>query len=120
MTALLVIDDDDLDRKAVARAVKALGSDYETQEARDGRQGVELAVAGTFYCILLDYRLPDMDGLDVLIELRERLGVTVPIVMLTGSGNEAVAVEAMKRGAHDYLPKSQLGPESLFRADDGP
>ena len=115
MTALLVIDDDELDRKSVARAVKALGSGYEMLEARNGRQGVELATAQPFDCILLDYRLPDMDGLDVLIELRERLGVTAPIVMLTGSGNEAVAVEAMKRGAQDYLPKSQLGPESLFR-----
>jgi diguanylate cyclase (GGDEF)-like protein len=115
MIALLVVDDDELDRKAVARAVKALGSGYEMQEARDGRQGVELAIARTFDCILVDYNLPDMNGLDLLVELRERLDVTVPIVMLTGSGNESIAVEAMKRGAQDYLPKSQLGPESLFR-----
>jgi diguanylate cyclase (GGDEF)-like protein len=115
MISLLVIDDDELDRKAVARAVKVLGTDYEMHEARDGRQGVELATAQTFDCILLDYQLPDMDGLDVLIQLRDQLGVTAPIVMLTGSGNEAVAVEAMKRGAHDYLPKSQLGHETLFR-----
>jgi len=113
--ALLVIDDDELDRNAVVRAVKVLGTGYELQEARDGRQGIELATARTFDCILLDYHLPDIDGLDLLVELRERLGVTAPIVMLTGSGNESVAVEAMKRGAHDYLPKSQLGPEALLR-----
>jgi diguanylate cyclase (GGDEF)-like protein len=115
MIALLVIDDDELDRKAVARAVKVLGTGYELQEARDGRQGIDFAGARTFDCILLDYHLPDMDGLDLLIELRERLDVTAPIVMLTGSGSESVAVEAMKRGADDYLPKSQLGPASLLR-----
>jgi two-component system sensor histidine kinase/response regulator len=108
--ALLVTDDDQLDRKAVARAVKALGAGYELQEAPDGREGVELATAQTFDCILLDYQLPDMDGLDLLIELRERFGVTAPIVMLTGSGNESVAVEAMKRGAHDYCRSRNWGP----------
>ena len=105
MIALLVIDDDELDRKAVAHAVKALGTGYEMQEARDGRQGVDLAIARTFDCILVDYQLPDMNGLDLLIELRKRLNVAVPVVMLTGSGNESIAVEAMKRGASDYVEK---------------
>jgi diguanylate cyclase (GGDEF)-like protein len=113
--SLLLIDDDAVDRKAVARAVKTLGTGYEMQEASSGRQGLELATGRTFDCVLTDYRLPDVDGLDLLVELRERLGATVPIVMLTGSGNESVAVEAMKRGAQDYLPKAQLGPESLSR-----
>jgi len=113
--SLLLIDDDAVDRKAVARAVKALGTGYEMREASSGRQGLELATSRTFDCVLTDYRLPDVDGLDFLVELRERLGATVPIVMLTGSGNESVAVEAMKRGAQDYLPKAQLGPESLSR-----
>jgi diguanylate cyclase (GGDEF)-like protein len=112
---LLVIDDDELDRKAVAHALKALGTGYRMEEARDGRQGVELAIARNFDCILVDYRLPDMDGLDLVAELRERLGGAVPLIVLTGGGDESVAVEAMKRGAHDYLTKRQLGPESLMR-----
>jgi diguanylate cyclase (GGDEF)-like protein len=112
---LLVIDDDELDRMAVARALRALGAGYQMQEARDGRQGIELAAAHPFDCILVDYRLPDMDGLDLVVELRGRLGGAAPIVMLTGSGDESVVVEAMKRGAHDYLTKRQLGPASLLR-----
>jgi diguanylate cyclase (GGDEF)-like protein len=115
VTTLLVIDDDELDRKAVARALKVLGSDYEMREARDGSKGVEIATTQPFDCILLDLNLPDMSGLDLLVELRARLGAAIPIVMLTGSGNEAVAVEAMKRGADDYLPKAQLKPEALLR-----
>jgi diguanylate cyclase (GGDEF)-like protein len=116
VATLLIIDDDNADRKAVAHALRALGADCKIQEARDGRQGLELAVAGSFDCILIDYHLPDMSGLDLLGQLHDRLGIAAPIVMLTGEGNEAVAVEAMKRGAHDYLPKSQLGPDSLSRA----
>lgn len=115
MTALklLVIDDDALDRMAVSRALKALGTSHELLEARDGRHGMELAAAQKFDCILVDYNLPDMNGLDLLIELREHLGVDAPIVMLTGSGNESVAVEAMKRGAQDYMPKALFETERL-------
>ena len=115
MPRLLVIDDDAVDRKAVARALKALGDGYQLREAHDGRQGVALAVAESFDCILVDYNLPDMNGLDLLAELREHTDVAAPIVMLTGSGDESVAVEAMKRGADDYLPKSRLEPAALAR-----
>lgn len=111
MVTLLIIDDDNADRKAVVYALKALGSDYKIQEARDGRQGLELALAHSFDCILIDYHLPDMSGFDLLGQLRELLDITAPIVMLTGEGNKSVAVEAMKRGAYDYLPKSQLRPD---------
>ena len=113
---LLVIDDDEVDRKTVARSLKTLGTSYEMLEARDGHRGVELARSNRVDCILLDYNLPDMSGLDVLAELRDHLGVSAPVVMLTGSGNESVAVEAMKGGAHDYVTKAQLGPDALSRA----
>lgn len=113
---LLVIDDDALDRKAIAVALKAWGIDHELHEAGDSHDGMKRAAAEKFDCILVDYNLPDKNGLELLVELREGLKVTTPIVMLTGSGSEGVAVEAMKRGASDYLPKDHLGPESLFRA----
>jgi len=115
---LLLIDDDIVDRRAFARAVRALGSAHELVEAQDGRSGMELAVDQSFDCILVDYNLPDMNGLDLLRALRERLGVTTPIVMMTGSGNESIAVEAMKRGAQDYFPKAQLEPATLARVVD--
>jgi len=113
---LLVIDDDEVDRKTVARALKTLGTSYELLEASDGHQGVELARSHPVDCILLDYNLPDMNGLDVMAELRDHFGITAPIVMLTGSGNESIAVDAMKGGAHDYVSKAHLGPEELSRA----
>ena len=69
---------------------------------------------------MLDYRLGEHDGLEVLASIRE-LGNDVPTIVLTGAGNEAVAVEAMKRGAQDYMVKDVVArevmtPKALYRA----
>ncbi|MCS7049166.1 MAG: SpoIIE family protein phosphatase [Verrucomicrobiae bacterium] len=67
--------------------------------------------------MLLDYKLPGADGLEVLAQVRRLAPERQPaVIMLTGMGNEAVAVEAMKAGAKDYLPKDQLDVPSLLRA----
>jgi diguanylate cyclase (GGDEF)-like protein len=112
-----LIDDDDVDRKAVSRALRSFRSRYDLREARDGRTGLALARSKSFDCILVDYNLPDISGFELLDALQND-GSVVPIVFLTGSGNEAVAVEAMKRGALDYLQKSELKPEILARTVD--
>ena len=62
----------------------------------------------------LDYRLGEWNGLDILKEIREK-GYTLPVVILTGQGDQEIAVQAMKSGATDYLVKSSLTPESLFK-----
>jgi diguanylate cyclase (GGDEF)-like protein len=115
---LLLIDDDDVDRKAVLRALSPFELKYEMHEASDGRSGIALARSKTFDCIVVDYNLPDMNGLELLDQLRNEEGIVVPVVILTGSGNEDVAVASMKRGAQDYLRKSLLEPEMLARAVD--
>ncbi len=75
-------------------------------EAETGHEGLQLAHAQKPDCVLLDYHLPDMNGLEFLAELKNDLGeIPVPVMMLTGADNASVAVEAMKRGAQDYLVK---------------
>ncbi|RKY62835.1 MAG: hypothetical protein DRP95_00530 [Candidatus Latescibacterota bacterium] len=80
------------------------------------REGIRVDVVGCgrgcldragegYGVILLDYSLPDIDGLEVLRELRGR-GVDTPVVIITGHGDEQVAVQAMKGGAYDYVVKS--------------
>ncbi|NER23096.1 MAG: GAF domain-containing protein [Symploca sp. SIO1B1] len=68
-----------------------------------------------FDCVLLDYRLPDGDGL-ALVKAVRRAGIKVPLVVLTGQGDEQIAVDLMKAGASDYLPKSKVSPETLSRS----
>ena len=104
---VLIVDDDLVDRMACRRALLQ-EPDYEfvLHEAETGREGLQLAHAQKPDCILLDYNLPDLDGLEFLSELRNDMGeITVPVIMLTGADNASVAVEAMKRGARDYLVK---------------
>lgn len=114
---LLLIDDDMIDRKAVRRALARAEPAWQLVEAVGGEEGLQLLAEGPpFDCILLDYRLPGGDGLTLLAELVSDQASAPPVIMLTGEGNEMVAVEAMKRGAADYLPKSLLTPDALFRA----
>ena len=104
---VLIVEDDLVDRMACRRAL-AQDPDYEfvLSEAETGRAGLQLAHAQKPDCVLLDYRLPDLNGLEFLAELRNDLGeIPVPVMMLTGAGNVLVAVEAMKHGAQDYLIK---------------
>jgi diguanylate cyclase (GGDEF)-like protein len=112
---LLILDDDEIDRKAFLRALERAGWDGEIVQSSTSDEALAHVRQQPFDCILLDYRLPGEDGLDVLTRLRSE-GNTTPIIMLTGEGNETVAVEAMKRGAFDYLPKSQIAADTLYRS----
>ena len=109
---ILIVDDDDVDRMAVRRALKASGMDVIVTEAEDADGALAKLDHEHFDCTLLDYRMPGSDGLDVVRRAREK-GLMVPFIMLTGFGDEQTAVELMKAGAADYIPKNSLTPERL-------
>ncbi|HEX2721858.1 MAG TPA: response regulator, partial [Gemmatimonadaceae bacterium] len=109
---ILVVDDDEIDRMAVRRALKASGLEATVSEAEDAAGALSKLSREHFDCTLLDYRMPGSDGLDVVRRARER-GLHTPFIMLTGFGDEQTAVELMKAGAADYIPKSALTPERL-------
>jgi signal transduction histidine kinase len=111
---ILIVDDSPEDREVYRRLLlQDRDHEYRFQEAESGEEGLEMAARETPGCILLDYRLPDVDGLEFL----ERVGgEAVPVIVLTGQGSEAVAVEAMKNGAQDYLLKGSVTREGLQRA----
>jgi signal transduction histidine kinase len=109
---ILVIDDDDVDRMAVRRALTQACVKMELSEAGDGNEAL-LALQNTTYdCIFLDYRLPDQDGLTLINRLRAS-EIKIPLVVLTAQGDEQIAVELMKAGATDYLSKSRVSSETL-------
>jgi len=112
---ILLVDDDEVDRLAVRRLLRQAGIQAEVEERTD-RAGALAAVEGqAFDCALLDYRLPGTDGVSLLRDLRDS-GVGLPVVALTGQGDEEVAVELMKAGAADYLNKNTLTSERLERS----
>lgn len=112
---LLVVDDDDVDRMALRRALKNANFNFKLEEANNARSGTELLRAETFDCAFLDYQLPDCDGLTLVQKLRSA-GIDIPLIALTGQGSEETAVGLMKAGASDYLPKSKLSSETLVRS----
>jgi len=112
---ILVVDDDRIDREIYKRCLKEIANpSFEFAEAESAAAGIELAKSGRPDCILLDYDLPDMNGLEVLDGFRSDSGsLPCAVVMLTAFGGEALAVQAMKAGVTDYLPKRQVSVESL-------
>ena len=112
---ILLVDDDEVDRMAVKRLLKQAGVDAEVEERVDAASALAVAHQQLFDCALLDYRLPATDGISLLKSLRNS-GVGVPVVALTGQGDEEVAVELMKAGAADYLNKNTLTAERLERS----
>jgi FixJ family two-component response regulator len=97
-----VIDDDASMLDALEDLFDSLK--FETHTYATGRDFLTTKLADRLGCIVLDIRLPDMNGLDFHERLTE-LGVLLPVVIMTGHGNIPMTVRAMKRGAVDFLPK---------------
>ncbi len=112
---ILLVEDDEVDRMAVRRALKTAGVPVEMAVAVDCKSAITTLSQQSFDCVLLDYRLPDGDGLALVQEIRGA-GRKVPLIVLTGQGDEQTAVELMKSGASDYLAKSKVSPETLSRS----
>lgn len=110
---ILVVDDDEVDRMAVRRALAKAGLKMDLAEATNCAEGIA-AMQRPFDCVFLDYRLPDQDGLALIQTIRQR-GDKTPVIVLTSQGDEQIAVELMKAGATDYLPKSKIASETLAR-----
>ena len=112
---LLLVEDFSPDREQYRRYLLGdLGCTYRFLEAESVEEGLELCCTQPIDAILLDYLLPDGDGLDFLAALhQQRNGDRPPVVIVTGEGDETVAVKAIKLGAEDYLVKRCLTPELL-------
>ena len=99
---ILVVDDEDYMREVVRRALENAG--FEVDEAADGKSALVMLRQYPYNVIITDLRLPGLTGEAILEEALSLFPETVVIVM-TGFGNIQSAVEAIRRGAYDYLPK---------------
>jgi PleD family two-component response regulator len=114
---ILLIEDYQVDRWLVCHALRQVRLAVDVHEATDGATGLRMLQQEAFDCVLLDYWLSDMDGLEFLAQLQtDEASPRVPIVMLTGESSPSIAVEAMKYGVQDYLVKEDLQPATLEQA----
>jgi len=118
---VLLVDDSPEDR-AVHRRYLERTPDirYIVSEATSGDEGLERCRQDLPDCVLLDYRMNDMDGLEFLSRLTKdgTEEPPCPVVMLTGGANESLAIQALKSGAHDYLVKGRITVDGLRIAID--
>ena len=99
---LLVVDDDEALRRLCARVLSARG--HEVHTARDGEEAVRKVREHAYRVVLLDLKMPGMDGIECLKRLKAE-GCRADVIMITGYGNVPTAVEAMKIGAQDFIEK---------------
>jgi DNA-binding response OmpR family regulator len=108
---VLIVDDDVKLCRLVREYLEPLG--YEVTAAHTGPEGLEAAAREQFSAVILDVMLPGMNGFDVLRSLRAKSNV--PVLMLTGRGEEADRIVGLELGADDYLPKTFSTRELLAR-----
>lgn len=102
MSKILVIDDEKAIRKSLREILEY--EKYEVEEAADGPEAIEKASKNNFDIALCDIKMPQMDGIEVLTKLLE-INPDLPVIILTGHGSVETAVEALKKGAYDFLEK---------------
>jgi two-component system nitrogen regulation response regulator NtrX len=102
MKKILIIDDERSIRRALGEILQFEG--YEVSEAEDGNQGIEACKNGAFDLVFCDIKMPGKDGMEVLAEIHP-LFPELPIVMISGHGTIDTAVEAIKKGAFDFIEK---------------
>ncbi|MGH9557717.1 MAG: sensor histidine kinase [Bryobacteraceae bacterium] len=120
MMKVVMIDDSQADRRLFRFLLEdRLGSRLEFWEDGTAAKGLNTCRSVSPDCVLLDYKLPDMTGIEFLRQLQPNDPSEPPafaVVMLTGLADEQVAIDAMKAGAQDYLVKDRMTPEALHSA----
>lgn len=104
MSKILIIEDEEPIRRVLKRILLEENDQFVIAEAKDGKEGLAALLAEDYDLILCDIKMPNKDGLEVLQAAKDQ-GVFTPFIMLTGHGNIQTAVESMKIGAYDFIPK---------------
>lgn len=102
MSKILIVDDE----RSIRRALREIFEfeKYEVLEAENGKDGLDKIKANSFDLVFCDIKMPEMDGME-LLEAIQKLKIDTPIIMISGHGNIETAVEAIKKGAFDFIEK---------------
>lgn len=112
MAHILIVEDEDRIASFVAKGLRAEG--HQTTIAKDGLTGVDHALSGLVDLMILDIGLPDIDGFEVLDQIRSQ-GSRLPVIVLTARDSVGDTVSALEGGADDYMPKPFRFAELLAR-----
>src|SRR5919107_2496281 len=102
MSNILIIDDEKAIRKTLSEILSYEG--YKIEEASDGEEGLKKFREKAYDVVLCDIKMPKVDGIDFLQKAVE-VNPDIPIIMISGHGNIETAVEAVKKGAYDFIQK---------------
>ncbi|MBI3596695.1 MAG: response regulator [Nitrospirae bacterium] len=111
---LLLVEDNPDQTELTLRAFQKKAPAIQITTVTNGQAALDALVRSHFDAMILDYSLPRMNGLEVLDQIQERR-YAVPVIMVTGQGDERIAVEAMKKGAYDYILKTRNYQDILPR-----
>ncbi len=104
MSKILIIEDEAAIRRVLLRILSEENSNYKVSETEDGVQGISLVENENFDLILCDIKMPKMDGIEVLTQIK-KIKPEIPVVMISGHGDLDTAVHSMRLGAFDYISK---------------
>lgn len=115
MQSIMVIDDDAADRKHIRRMLRQANYDATVVEATSIVEALDLVATQDVGCMIVDYYMPDLNGLEGITKLREKAS-GIPIIMVTGQGDEIIASQAYQAGVSDYISKKVINANSIVRS----
>lgn len=113
---ILVIDDEESIRDGCRQILSRMG--YQVESTGDALYGLEIALKDIYDLVLLDIRMPGMEGLDILRRLKYENAISARVIIITGYGTIQMAVEAMRHGAHNFLTKPFSATELKKAVED--
>jgi len=114
---ILIIDDDTVDRESIKRTLGNAAIECRFSECASVNQGLELLQEESFDAVLLDYRLPDKDGIDMLEQIKSNPELNkTAIVMISNSEEDELAIKCLNAGAQDFLIKKNISVSQLWRS----
>jgi diguanylate cyclase (GGDEF)-like protein len=115
---ILIVDDDEIDSALVKRALStSLQNSYEVEEADSVIKGLALIEAETFDVILLDYHMPEVNGIEMIIDIRSRLNLgNTAIIVISAAQDSSIALNCIEAGAQDFISKIDISHVKLHQA----
>jgi signal transduction histidine kinase len=114
---LLVVDDAEAERELIANTLSAVFPEASVRQAAHPALALPMCEVEAFDCAILDYNMPDIDGVTLAGQLRTAFPY-LPLILMTSFGDEMLAAEALRSGASDYIPKSRITEEAIQRTVD--